>query len=429
MSQRQRSRWWSAVAGVLGAATGGGVIAVYVFGVFAKAIGVEYGWSRATVSLGLTVFAVANGLGAVFLGVAMDKWGVRRTTMGMILLFGVSLASVSILPAYLSLYLIVFAIVGFAAAAATIMPYALAVSAWFDKKRGLVLGIVNAGTGLGGAIMPFYAAYLMSHYGWRGGYLGVALAVTMIPLFALIVLVRLPKSFEENRRRERIEAGSKAIPLRVIMRNDKHFWLLATAIFCISFATFGMLSQLTPMITDHGITTSIAASIMSAASISSVCSRLGVGLLLDRFFAPYVTASVFALAAVGIWLVTGSSSVTALMCGAILLGIGLGAEGDLLTYLVSRYFSIYSFGSVTGAIWLCFAWGGAAGIYLLNLSFDITKSYGTAAYGFIAVVALGTVAVSRLGPYVFPSVHENGAEIGQGDRNAQDPILQSMSNH
>jgi MFS family permease len=190
-----------------------------------------------------------------------------------------------------------------------------------------------------------------------------------------------------------------------------------------------MLSQLTPMITDHGITTSIAASIMSAASISSVCSRLGVGLLLDRFFAPYVTASVFALAAVGIWLVTGSSSVTALMCGAILLGIGLGAEGDLLTYLVSRYFSIYSFGSVTGAIWLCFAWGGAAGIYLLNLSFDITKSYGTAAYGFIAVVALGTVAVSRLGPYVFPSVHENGAEIGQGDRNAQDPILQSMSNH
>jgi MFS family permease len=165
--KRNINRWWTAVAGALGAATGGGVIAVYVFSIFAKPISVEFGWSRATVSLGLTVFSLMNGVGTVFLGIAMDRWGVKRVTMAMISLFGLSLAAVSALPANQTAYFLTFAVIGFAAAAATIMPYALVVSAWFDRSRGWVLGLINAGTGLGGAIMPFYANYLLSHYGWR----------------------------------------------------------------------------------------------------------------------------------------------------------------------------------------------------------------------------------------------------------------------
>jgi MFS family permease len=407
MSTRQFNGWGSALGGMLGAATSAGVIAIYVFGVFAKAVGAEYGWSRASISLGLTVFAITNGLGSVFLGWALDRWGVKRATISMILLFGASLASVAFLPPYLWLYLTVFGVVGFAAAAATPIPYSLAVSAWFNRSRGLALGIVNAGNGLGGTLMPFYAGYLLTRYGWRGGYLGVALVATAIPLFALTVLVRLPRSFEENRRRERLDLRNEAVPLHRIMRTSKHFWLLALAIFCISIATMGTLSQLIPMVTDRGLSLLVAASIMSVASISSTCSRLGIGILLDRFFAPYVTAVVFALVSLGIWLVSGSHSPVVLMCGAGLLGIGLGAEGDVLTYLISRYFTIYSFGRVTGAIWLTFAWGGAAGIYLLNLSFSRTGAYETATHAFIAVVLLGLAAVLFLGPYVFPPLHSS----------------------
>jgi MFS family permease len=402
---KQVSRWWSAIGGMLGASTSAGVIAIFVFGVFAKAVGAEYGWSRASISLGLAVFSIANGLGAAFLGWALDRWGVKRATISMILLLGASLASVALLPPYLWLYLTVFGVVGFAAAAATPIPYSLAVSAWFNRSRGLALGVVNSGNGLGGTLMPFFASFLLLHYGWRGGYLGVALVATLVPLFALTVLVRLPAGFDENRRRARMIAGDNAVPLSRIMRTSRHFWLLALAIFSISIATMGTLSQLTPMITDRGVSIVLAASIMSAASISSMCSRLGVGFLLDRFFAPYVTAAIFALVALGIWLVSSSHSATTLVSGAALLGIGLGAEGDVLTYLISRYFSLYSFGKVTGAIWLTVAWGGAAGIYLLNLSFAMTTSYATATYAFIAVVLVGLIAVLNLGPYVYAPKH------------------------
>ncbi|WP_321818747.1 MULTISPECIES: MFS transporter [unclassified Paraburkholderia] len=414
MLQRKINRWWTAVAGALGAATGGGVIAVYVFSIFAKPISAEFGWSRATVSLGLTVFSLMNGVGTVFLGIAMDRWGVKRVTMAMILLFGMALATVSTLSPDLPAYLLMFAVIGFAAAAATIMPYALVVSAWFDRTRGWVLGLINAGTGLGGAVMPFYANYLLAHYGWRGGFIGVGIAAAVIPLLALVLFVRLPEGFEEKRLQDRRAAAKTTVPLRTIVCTSKQFWLLAFSIFGISFATYGMLSQLTPMMLDRGIAPLVAAGIMSAASISSICSRLCSGAFLDRFFAPYVAAVIFVLAAIGMCLVSGSQEATLLMCGAVLLGLSLGAEGDLLTFLVSRYFSIYSFGSVTGAIWLMFAWGGAAGIYILNRCFDVMHTYTPAAYSFIALVVLAAIAVSRLGPYRYPSAHQRSedSEIG-----------------
>ena len=68
----------------------------------------------------------------------------------------------------------------------------------------------------------------------------------------------------------------------------------------------------------------------------------------------------------------------------------------------SKFFPMSSFGSVTGALWVTWAWGGALGTYLLGLSFDITHSYGTAIVGFVAVLAAGAIAILRIGPYAFP---------------------------
>jgi len=403
--KQQINRWWTAVAGGLGAATGGGVIAVYVFSVFAKPIAAEFGWSRATVSLGITVFSIANGIGTVALGQAMDRWGVKRATIAMILLFGIALAGLSLLPKNIGIYLAIFFAIGFGAAAATIMPYALVVSAWFDQTRGFVLGLINAGTGVGGVVMPFVAVFLLTHYGWRVGYIGIGIAVTVIPILALLFLVQLPAGFEAKRRQERMTAAATTPPLATIMRTSKHFWLLAFAIFGVSFASYGTLSQLTPMMLDRGVAPLVAAGVMSAAATSSICSRLFSGALLDRFHAPYVTAIIFLLAAVGMGLVSASGDPTVLTCGAVLLGLALGAEGDFLTFLVSRYFSIFSFGRVTGAMWLAFAWGGAAGTFILNKCFDVMHTYKPAAHGFIVIVVLAAVAMACLGPYVFPIAH------------------------
>lgn len=185
------------------------------------------------------------------------------------------------------------------------------------------------------------------------------------------------------------------------MKSSRPFWLIANAIFTVSVATFGIISQLVPIATDRGHSPLVAAGILSTVGIGSLFGRLAAGYVMDRMFAPYVAASVFVLAMVGMGLLTGATSVVVMTLAAVMVGVAAGAEGDVLTFLVSRYFPMNAFGSVTGAIWVTWAWGGALGTYLLGLSYDTTHSYGIAIAGFVAALALGTVAILRVGPYAF----------------------------
>jgi len=328
----------------------------------------------------------------------------------MVFLFGISLFCIACLPESPALYIAIMFVAGFMAAAATPSPYSLAVSASLTTTRGLALGVINAGNGLGGVLIPLLARYLLAHYGWRVGFMGVAVVVAALPMLALWLLVRLPHDYESTRLERRKLARENADPLIKIMKTSPQFWILLFAVFCTSIATFGTLSQTIEILRDRKLQMAIIATIMGAASLSSTCSRIGVGFLLDRFFAPYVTSVVFGLVAIGIFLLTsGGADATQLICGAALLGIGLGAEADLMAYLVSRYFSIYSFGRVNGALWLLFCWGGAAGMYLLNLCLSSTGSYRIALYGFVVVNVIGLLLILRLGPYKFALNHEKQA--------------------
>lgn len=412
MLKQPMNRWWNVVAGALGAAVGAGVVGVYMFGVFAKSIGVEFGWSRASVSLGLTAFALASGVGSLTLGMAIDRFGLRKVTLLYVVLFGSAIALVPVLPARLDLFVVTFAVMGFFGSAATVMPYATAICAWFNRKRGLALGLVNAGTGLGAALMPLYAHFLLSRYGWRGGYWGVAAVVALVPVAALVLLVRLPAGYERERRLQRAErqdgGGGNFISLGAIAKSSKPFWLIGIAIFTVSVATFGVISQIVPIATDRGLSSMVAAGILSTVGMGSLVARLAAGFAMDRVFAPYVAAGVFVLAMIGMGLLISAKSVATITVAAIMVGLAAGAEGDILTFLVSRYFPMRAFGTVAGAIWVTWAWGGALGTYLLGLSFDIKRSYSIAIVGFIVMLAAGTLAVLRLGPYAFNVHREEG---------------------
>ena len=423
MFKQPVNRWWNVVAGALSVAVGAGVVGVYMFGVFAKSIGAEYGWSRASVALGLTAFALASGVGSLTLGLAIDRFGLRKVTAIYVVLFGGAIALVPLLPARLDYFVAAFAVMGFFGSAATVLPYATAVCRWFDRKRGLALGLVNAGTGIGAALMPLYANFLLSRFGWRGGYWGVALIVTLVPLVALALWVRLPTSQSANvqsSRREsgRVDPAEDAVQLSGIVKASKPFWLIAIAIFTVSVATFGIISQLVPIATDRGHSQIVAAGMLSAVGIGSLLARLVAGYVMDRIFAPYVAAGVFAMAMIGMGMLLGANSVPGMTIAAVMVGIAAGAEGDILTFLVSRYFPIRSFGSVTGAIWVTWAWGGALGTYLLGLSYDTNHSYSVAIVGFIAALATGTLAILKVGPYAYALPAESVDATASGPNDA-----------
>src|SRR5690606_33593409 len=118
--------------------------------------------------------------------------------------------------------------------------YSLAVSAWYDNSRGLMIGLINVGTGIGGVCLPIVSAYLLTNYGWRSGYLVIGLMAIIIPLIGLIFLVRLPENFEENRKKN-IKENDKESFFSLFLTSS-HLRKLMIGIFLVAFATYGLLS-------------------------------------------------------------------------------------------------------------------------------------------------------------------------------------------
>jgi len=170
------------------------------------------------------------------------------------------------------------------------------------------------------------------------------------------------------------------------------------------------LVHTTAMLSDRGIPTQTAALGSSLVGAAVLFGRVGTGYLLDRLFAPHVAAIVFGGAALGIGLLWMGSTPVA-FAGGFLVGLGLGAEVDLIAYLISRYFGLRAFGRVYSSAFAAFALAGALGPFFMGACFDRTGSYRLALATFLAATLVAAVLMTRLGAYRYRAGQpvDNGA--------------------
>jgi MFS family permease len=154
------------------------------------------------------------------------------------------------------------------------------------------------------------------------------------------------------------------------------------------------------MLSDRNLGRQAAASGSSLIGAAVMIGRIGTGYLLDRTFAARLASILFALAALGIALLLLGSG-PAVFAGALFVGLGLGAEVDLIPYLASRYFGLRDFGKVYSTLFSAFALAGALGPLIMGAGFDRTRSYSEPLSGFLVATVLGAILMSRLGPYRF----------------------------
>jgi MFS family permease len=153
------------------------------------------------------------------------------------------------------------------------------------------------------------------------------------------------------------------------------------------------------MLSDRGISTEKAALASSALGIAFLFGRVISGYLLDRFFGPYVAVSFFVGAAFGLALLWIGAGGGAAFLGASLVGLGVGAEGDLMAYLTSRYFGLRFFGEIFGYIFAIFTLAGALGPLLMAIGFDRAGSYRVPLLFFLFASLVAIVLMLRMGPY------------------------------
>ncbi|MBR0718502.1 MFS transporter [Bradyrhizobium liaoningense] len=404
MINNKINRWWTVAGGALACAVSIGVIG-NSFGIFTKAIAAEFGWARSTATLGLTIQHIFSGLSFAPLGAVLLRWDVRRPTAILVVICAICIFSLGLVPNSPWIYYLLFGVMGAASAAATAMPYSVAIVRWFDEYRGVALGLMVMGTGIGASFVPLYTNYLLSNYGWRIGFMALAATLLCGNLFALAFMVRTP----ETKSREAADLAPSSETLAVpsyfeIFTRLPRFWLIGAPIFLLSVVVAGILINIVPIMTDAGYTTGQAVGMLSVAGIASISSRVLVGFCLDRVLAPYVGAAVLLIATLGLLIILfGPIWLPAAYVAALCIGFSLGAEADMITFMVSRYFRPEVYSKVVGTIFLLFAWGNATGISVASYAHDYVGSYRSAIASFVALNLLSVMIILRLGEYPYPA--------------------------
>jgi MFS family permease len=162
--------------------------------------------------------------------------------------------------------------------------------------------------------------------------------------------------------------------------------------------------HLVSMLTDRGVSAENAALASSALGIALLLGRVGAGYILDRVFAPYVAIFFFSGVACGLFLLWLGAGGAAAFVGASLVGLGMGAEGDLIAYLTGRYFGLRSFGEIYGYLFSAFTLSGALGSLLMAIGFDRAGSYRLPLAFFLIATITAAVLMTRLGQYRYRPV-------------------------
>ena len=131
------------------------------------------------------------------------------------------------------------------------------------------------------------------------------------------------------------------------------------------------------MLQDAGMTPQQAGGLGATLGLSVMIGRLLIGFVIDRVFAPYVTAIVFALVGLGC-LLLGMGGIGYAFIAAIALGFAVGAEVDLIGYYTARYFGLAHYGSIYGLQYAIFIFGAGVSPVYTGYIWDVTGNYDIA---------------------------------------------------
>jgi MFS family permease len=419
--------WWVVLASAFGLFWGI-PISVYSFSMFFRPLMQEFHAGRAAVSLAYSLKLVAAALCAAPIGWLTDRYGARRVILTGTGIFGSILLANRLFSGSIAQFYCFYVLLGFCVGGVGPIPYGSLVSHWFDRLRGLALGLTMLGIGLGAVIMPTVAQTLITRVGWKTAYsiLGASVLLICWPVVACF-LKENPEDFRLLP--DEISATTDGIDVQHGLTareawRHRDFWLLACAFTLVSASVQACVVHMAPMLNDRNLGMRAAASGSSLIGAAVMIGRIGTGYLLDRTFAARLASILFAVSASGIALLLLGDRIAA-FTGAFLIGLGLGAEVDLIPYLASRYFGLRDFGKVYSSLFAAFALAGALGPLIMGAGFDRTGSYNRPLVGFFLAIVLATFLMTRLGPYLFHPPESNIALPKKNENSTQERKIQT----
>jgi len=377
------------------------------YGIFFKSIEAEFNLSRAATS---SIFSVHLALGVVFAllgGWALDRFGPKIVILVMGLLTALSLLLTSQTDSFWQLFL-TYSLLLSLGSSATYAVITSTISRWFDKKRGLALGIATAGVGLGTVVMAPLSTFLISHLDWRTAFLvlGIISLVIVVPLSWLLKrepreIGALPDGVKSEsikspkvNREQIVQAPSLSL---VETLRTRSFWLILFIFLCIALTFFIITTHLVPHATDIGISAEDAAVVLSLQGIMLVIGRIVLGIISDKL-GRKKTAIVCTLLEVAAmtWLIW-ANNLWGFYLFAIVFGFAYGGTGPAITSIAGDAFGLRHIGTIIGMLEIGFGIGATIGPAIGGFIFDVTQNYTMAFLLGAGIMLLATILIFPVG--------------------------------
>lgn len=375
------------------------VIHIYGINPYIIPVTAEFGWTRAQFTGAFTFAILIQALLAVPVGMMVDRFGSRKLGLAGIVM--VCLAFTTLGTAYgdLTNWYLLWGLITLVALPVQATVWTSAVATRFTASRGLAFAITLCGASIAQFAFPPLATKLIGLYGWKTAFLWHGL------IWLAIVLPFVYFFFRGARDVNRTKDSAKEAPSRSLdgmsfadgLRSTVYVRLLLASLF-FTFTIVALNYQFMPILSGWGIAPTNAAWLASLIGLASIVGRLATGYLIDQFRASYVGSLVFLLPVIAVLLLLyGQYYAPAPALVAIMLGLTLGAEVDVIVYLTTRFFGLRNFGALYGGLLAALSIGTAIGPLIASMIFDRTGGYDPFFW-----LAIGLLLASSLSLFTLP---------------------------
>lgn len=374
----------------------GGVL--YVMNAFMEPLVAMHGWSRAGLSIGMSIASVCGTI-SMPLAISLISLLSIRSIMTLGALFGgiafISLGHVS----ELWLFTLCFAVVWMCGQGCGGVVANVLMGNWFLRCRGRAMGLVNMGTSLSGAVLPFIALLLVDSVGVRMAYTLLGSLVLALAPLCWIMVRDTPQAM--NMAADGAPVSTQASPAPTAEQRKcspkeyfgkRSSWIIGLAFGIGLLSAAGMVSQLKPRFVDVGMSSYLAMTCMCLTAFFAACGKYIWGWISDHS-TPLRASKVLMLCnALSLGLIFLPASLTNVLLFVVLYGLCMGGIWTLFPAVVAYMYGMAKFSSAYKYA-SCFMIVKASGYAIVGMSFSITGKYDAAYAIIIALLFLAALGI------------------------------------
>ncbi|OIJ13831.1 hypothetical protein BKP35_08625 [Anaerobacillus arseniciselenatis] len=348
---------------------------IMTFGVFVETMTGELSWSKTGISIGIAMFMLIQGLLSPYIGSLVDQYGPRKVISIGVLCLAIVVGLISTVSALWHFILLYGVLAALAYTTTTLVTGSALVARWFEKKRGLAIGITMSGFPLGPMVFSPFITYLVLTFGWRQSFILLGLIIGLVLFPIILFLVKdSPLSEEEQEAEKAKQSQMPPLKYRELIKQSPYL-KLAGAYFTCGFTMSIISNHYHGHTVNEGFSLIIGSNTLALMAILAFAGTILSGYVSDFIGRNYVLSLVYFLRGAAFLTIAFAPNLTVLIIAAVLFGISWTSTGPLTSALSGQIWGVKQMGKVFGAIFLVHQIGASLGALLGGIIFDHTHSY------------------------------------------------------